>query len=214
MPAAARSIRGDPGLQPGEPPGDAGSRSGSRGTGRRPRARWRDPVTRNGKAQTSAAPSSSPSRNGRPRAAPRTTAACARSPPSTPPITPASGDGCARSSSMALGPTFQTRSNQARKMSVCARADRSAGHSAGRGARSSRRRDDGHRVGDHLAVLQRQDRDERLPAQRDDRGAVVRVDVDPVDLQALVPRGERDAVDVRRVRDPQTRRSGSRQRSS
>ena len=43
---------------------------------------------------------------------------------------------------------------------------------------------------------------ERLPAHRLDRRAVERVDVDPLDLDALVAGGERDALDVRRERDP------------
>ena len=61
--------------------------------------------------------------------------------------------------------------------------------------------DDGGRVDDHLVAVD-ENRHERLAADRLDRRAVGRVDVDPLDLDALVPRGKRDPLDVRRERDP------------
>ena len=61
--------------------------------------------------------------------------------------------------------------------------------------------DDRRRVGDRLVAVD-QHRHERLPADVLDRGPVVRVDVDPLDLEPLVPGRERDALDVRRERDP------------
>ena len=62
--------------------------------------------------------------------------------------------------------------------------------------------EDRGRVGDDLAVLRDEEGDEPLPAHRLDRRAVVRVDVDPLDIEALVPDRERDALDVRREGDP------------
>src|SRR5438093_1086796 len=51
-------------------------------------------------------------------------------------------------------------------------------------------------------VVVDQDRHEGLAADLLDGGAVVRVDVDPLELDSLVPRRERDAFDVRGKRDP------------
>ena len=68
------------------------------------------------------------------------------------------------------------------------------------------------RVGQHLAVVELEDRDEVLAAQRPDGRAVVRVDVDPLDRQALVAEGERDALDVRRVGDAEDAHRGVRVR--
>ena len=62
--------------------------------------------------------------------------------------------------------------------------------------------EDRGRVRDDLAVPGDEHRDEPLPTHRLDRRPVVWVDVDPLDLEALVPDGERDALDVGRERDP------------
>ena len=62
--------------------------------------------------------------------------------------------------------------------------------------------EDRRRVGDDFAVLRDEDGNQPLPAHRLDRRAVARVDVDPSDLEALVPGGERDAFDVGGERDP------------
>ena len=56
-------------------------------------------------------------------------------------------------------------------------------------------------VGDDLVAVD-EHRHEPLAAHRLDRRPVVRVDVDPFELDTLVARGERDALDVRRERDP------------
>ena len=61
--------------------------------------------------------------------------------------------------------------------------------------------DDGRRVAENLVAVD-EHRHERLPAHRLDRGAVARIDVDPLELDALVAGCERDALDVRRERNP------------
>ena len=57
--------------------------------------------------------------------------------------------------------------------------------------------DDDRRIADDLVSVD-QHRDERLTAQSLNRRAVVRVDVDPLDLDRLVPGGERYPLDVGR----------------
>ena len=56
---------------------------------------------------------------------------------------------------------------------------------------------------DDLAVLRDEHGDELLPADLADRRAVVQVDLDPLDLDALEGERERDTLDVRRERDAQ-----------
>lgn len=57
--------------------------------------------------------------------------------------------------------------------------------------------DDRRRVADYLHSVD-EHRDEALAAHSLDGRAVIRVDVDPLDLDRLVPGGERDPLDVRR----------------
>jgi hypothetical protein len=61
-------------------------------------------------------------------------------------------------------------------------------------------RDDRRRVGDDLVTVDEY-RHQGLAAHRLDGRPVGGIDVDPFDLEALVPCGEGDALDVRRERD-------------
>ena len=82
-----------------------------------------------------------------------------------------------------------------------ARVERRLGHAALEPV------DDRGRVAHHLVAVD-DDRYERLAAHRLDGRAVEWVDVDPFELEALVAGGERDAFDVRGVRDPVDARGG------
>ncbi len=61
--------------------------------------------------------------------------------------------------------------------------------------------DDRRRVADDLDAVDEY-RDERLAADVLDGRAVVRIDVDPLDGDGLVPGSERDPLDIRRERNP------------
>jgi hypothetical protein len=68
--------------------------------------------------------------------------------------------------------------------------------------------DDPHGVDEHLAVVGLEHRDEVLAAELAHGATVGRVDVDPFDGDALVPEGQRDALDVRGEGDPQDAHGG------
>ena len=174
----------------------AGARRAPGGTSRCRRGRSRTAYFRNGKAQTSAALNPWPDRKSPSVSRCSKTSMRARIRSACSAMRSASGSGRSSSSAIALGETFQTSLNHVMNTSTRAREMRSAGYRRRFGSDLLEALDDGHRVGDDLAV-ELGDRDEVLPAELADRRAVVGVVVDPRDRHGLVARGERDALDVR-----------------
>ena len=112
----------------------------------------------------------------------------------------ASGCGFSSSAAIRFGGRFQTLLNQSTNTRTSARRAGSRGKSGGSGKRALEPIDDRRRVADDLRSVD-EHRDERLAAHGLDGRAVTRVDVDPLDLDRLVPRGKRDPLDIGRERN-------------